>query len=275
MLSRAAAGDPGGAVEWVSSTRGGGRCRFAAGQLRRGRRGERPGVRRLPCRCAARMRPRAAAGRRDALHGPRPDPPSALAGMGWRDWRPGAIGPRCRRSRWPRLGRYLTYLQISRQRHYAGVVEVGGGPHRSGHHSAPADEAEHSPLRMFTFQRPDGVAGRRRDRDRDRGHRRRADGGRVPVTRRSCAATWLVPDARTSRSSEPAERVDPAWLLRREMARPKPGAGWRVNNVSFVAPGGQRWTLLRNALHFLTDDEAASLDPALRTSVRRRRPWCG
>ena len=43
-----------------------------------------------------------------------------------------------------------------------------------------------------------------------------------------------------------------------------------VNNVSFVSPGGERWALLRNALHFLTDDEAAGLDPALRNSVRRQ-----
>ena len=37
-----------------------------------------------------------------------------------------------------------------------------------------------------------------------------------------------------------------------------------LNNVGFVAPGGQRWTLLRNALHFLTEGEQARLDPALR-----------
>ena len=63
--------------------------------------------------------------------------------------------------------------------------------------------------------------------------------------------------------------VNPAWLLRRETVRPKSGRRVAVNNVSFISPGGQRWALLRNALHFLADDEAASLDPALRTSVRR------
>jgi len=63
--------------------------------------------------------------------------------------------------------------------------------------------------------------------------------------------------------------VNPAWLLRREMVRPKSGRRIALNNVSFISPGGQRWALLRNALHFLADGEAADLDPALRTSIRR------
>jgi glycosyltransferase involved in cell wall biosynthesis len=65
-----------------------------------------------------------------------------------------------------------------------------------------------------------------------------------------------------------ARRVGPGWLLRRETIRP---ARKRIalNNVSFVMPGGERWTLLRNALHFLTDTEASELDPSLRASVRR------
>ena len=79
--------------------------------------------------------------------------------------------------------------------------------------------------------------------------------------------------ARTGRSDVRvignARRVDPRWLLEREMRRP----GMRrvaVNNVSFVAPGAERWTLLRNALHFLTAAEAARLDPELRASVQRQ-----
>jgi hypothetical protein len=73
-----------------------------------------------------------------------------------------------------------------------------------------------------------------------------------------------------------ARGVDPRWLIEREMHRP----GKRrvaVNNVSFIAPGAERWTLLRNALHFLTTAEAARLDPALRASVRREAAvvrWC-
>lgn len=63
--------------------------------------------------------------------------------------------------------------------------------------------------------------------------------------------------------------VGPAWLLRRE--RPGYRADRRVaaNNVSFTGPGGHRWVLLRNALHFVTAREAAQLDPVLRASVRR------
>ena len=64
-------------------------------------------------------------------------------------------------------------------------------------------------------------------------------------------------------------RVNPAWLIRREVARPGARRRIALNNVSFVAPGSERWTLLRNALHFLTDTEASHLDPSLLASVRR------
>lgn len=66
-----------------------------------------------------------------------------------------------------------------------------------------------------------------------------------------------------------AQRVDPAWLLRRELSRPTAARRVAANNVSFLSPGGPRWALLRNALHFMTATEAAQLDPALRASVRR------
>lgn len=66
-----------------------------------------------------------------------------------------------------------------------------------------------------------------------------------------------------------ARSVDPAWLVRREMTAAKAVRRVAANNVSFVAPGGQRWTLLRNALHFLTGSEASHLEPALRASVSR------
>jgi glycosyltransferase involved in cell wall biosynthesis len=64
-------------------------------------------------------------------------------------------------------------------------------------------------------------------------------------------------------------RVGPRWLVRRESSAPGCARRVAVNNVSFVAPGGSRWAVLRNALHFLTDAEAAALDPALRASTRR------
>jgi glycosyltransferase involved in cell wall biosynthesis len=66
-----------------------------------------------------------------------------------------------------------------------------------------------------------------------------------------------------------ARRVDPGWLLRRELSRPGAARRVAVNNVSFVVPGGPRWTLLRNALHFLTAAETAQLDRALGASLRR------
>ena len=66
-------------------------------------------------------------------------------------------------------------------------------------------------------------------------------------------------------------RVSPAWLVRREMVGGRNGRRVALNNVGFFARGGQRWTLLRNALHFLTEAEEAALRPAsLRTMVRRQ-----
>jgi hypothetical protein len=65
-------------------------------------------------------------------------------------------------------------------------------------------------------------------------------------------------------------RISPAWLVRREMVGERRGRRVALNNVGFFTSGGQRWTLLRNALHFLTEAEEAALRPAaLRTMVRR------
>jgi glycosyltransferase involved in cell wall biosynthesis len=65
-------------------------------------------------------------------------------------------------------------------------------------------------------------------------------------------------------------RVDAAWLIQREIARPSASRRVALNNVSFVGPGGEKWALLRNALHFLTDAEASRLVPALRSAMRRQ-----
>jgi len=62
--------------------------------------------------------------------------------------------------------------------------------------------------------------------------------------------------------------VAPGWLVRRELAAPS-RRRVALNNVGFVAPGSERWTLLRNALHFLTGDEASCLDPSLRAAAGR------
>ncbi|MGH3205244.1 MAG: hypothetical protein ACRDP5_24820 [Streptosporangiaceae bacterium] len=62
-------------------------------------------------------------------------------------------------------------------------------------------------------------------------------------------------------------RVSPGWLVRRELAGGTCSRRVALNNVGFVARGGQRWTLLRNALHFLTEAEEATFRPP--ASVRR------
>jgi glycosyltransferase involved in cell wall biosynthesis len=63
-------------------------------------------------------------------------------------------------------------------------------------------------------------------------------------------------------------QVDVAWLVRREASISARDRRVALNNVGFVAPGGSRWTLLGNALHFLTDDEAPRLDPSIRAANR-------
>ncbi len=64
----------------------------------------------------------------------------------------------------------------------------------------------------------------------------------------------------------------PAWLARREASGAVLRARRRValNNVGFCGPGGERWTLLRSALHFLTAAEEAELDTALAARARRQ-----
>lgn len=65
-------------------------------------------------------------------------------------------------------------------------------------------------------------------------------------------------------------RLDPAWLMRREMVGHSRARRVALNNVGFVAPGGERWTLLGNALHFLTGQEISAIDPSLRSVARRQ-----
>jgi glycosyltransferase involved in cell wall biosynthesis len=67
-------------------------------------------------------------------------------------------------------------------------------------------------------------------------------------------------------------RLDPAWLLRRELAGSVRARRVALNNVGFVVPGGERWTLLGNALHFLTDAEVSALDPSLRGIATHQAP---
>ena len=61
-----------------------------------------------------------------------------------------------------------------------------------------------------------------------------------------------------------------AWLAAREASAVRCSRRIALNNVGFIAPGGERWTLLRNVLHFLSEPEAAALHPALRADVARQ-----
>ena len=65
-------------------------------------------------------------------------------------------------------------------------------------------------------------------------------------------------------------RVRPGWLVRRELSSQARSRRVALNNVGFVTPGGPRWTLLRNPLHFLTEGEQARLDPDVRAAIRRK-----
>jgi hypothetical protein len=65
-------------------------------------------------------------------------------------------------------------------------------------------------------------------------------------------------------------RLSPAWLAAREAAAVRRSRRVALNNVGFLTPGGERWTLLSNALHFLTGPETAALDPGLRAAVSRQ-----
>lgn len=64
--------------------------------------------------------------------------------------------------------------------------------------------------------------------------------------------------------------LSPAWLAAREAAAPRRGRRIAVNNVGFLTPGGERWTLLANALHFPTAPETAQLEPWLNTAMARQ-----
>ena len=65
--------------------------------------------------------------------------------------------------------------------------------------------------------------------------------------------------------------LGPAWLAVREVTAPRRSRRVALNNVGFFSPGGERWTLLTNALHFLTPPEMAALEPGLRTMMARQR----
>lgn len=63
--------------------------------------------------------------------------------------------------------------------------------------------------------------------------------------------------------------LSPAWLAAREAAAVRRSRRVALNNVGFLTPGGERWTLLANALHFPTPAETASLDRGRRSRMER------
>ncbi|MGH3326852.1 MAG: glycosyltransferase [Streptomycetales bacterium] len=79
---------------------------------------------------------------------------------------------------------------------------------------------------------------------------------------------YLGPDdGRGVRVIGEGRRISAGWLARRELVA---ACERRValNNVSFVSPGGERWVLLRNALHFLSDEEAREVGGAVTRRTR-------
>lgn len=64
--------------------------------------------------------------------------------------------------------------------------------------------------------------------------------------------------------------LGPAWLAAREATAVRRSRRIALNNVGFLTPGGERWTLLTNALHFATGAELAALDPGLRAAMARQ-----
>jgi 2-polyprenyl-3-methyl-5-hydroxy-6-metoxy-1,4-benzoquinol methylase len=92
-----------------------------------------------------------------------PDPTHPLRWLEWLASLAARIPPvRNAGQNWPRLGRYLTYLQISRQRRLAGWWSTAAA--NVGLFTVPRPTgaaAEHSPLRLLTFQRPAHPGGSR------------------------------------------------------------------------------------------------------------------
>ena len=64
--------------------------------------------------------------------------------------------------------------------------------------------------------------------------------------------------------------LTPGWLAAREAAAVRSGRRVALNDVGFLTPGGERWTLLRNSLHFLTRVERNVLDPEIRSLTARQ-----
>jgi hypothetical protein len=60
------------------------------------------------------------------------------------------------------------------------------------------------------------------------------------------------------------------WLAAREATAVRGSRRIALNNVGFLSPGGERWTLLTNALYFLAGPEAALLGPGTHAAMLRQ-----
>jgi SAM-dependent methyltransferase len=155
MLGRAAGSDPAQAVEWVKLDPGWRTLPFgpagfdaviAASVLEYV---DSPG--RVIRECARMLRPGG------VLLFTVPDPAHPVR---WLESAAGAVARippvRAAAAGWPRADRYVSYLEISQQRHGAGwwhaaAARAGLTPLRQ-----PDEAAAHPPLRLFSFQRPAG-----------------------------------------------------------------------------------------------------------------------
>lgn len=69
-----------------------------------------------------------------------------------------------------------------------------------------------------------------------------------------------------------ARTLSPRWLFEREWAVPKAARRIALNNVGFARRGGLRVVLLRNALHFSTEEELARLGYAIPRALEAQVP---
>lgn len=57
------------------------------------------------------------------------------------------------------------------------------------------------------------------------------------------------------------------WLVRRELKALNAGRKVAFNNAAFMTPGGERWTVTQNALHYLTETEKREFGTTVPRSV--------
>jgi len=84
----------------------------------------------------------------------------------------------------------------------------------------------------------------------------------------SCAGISRASGGEDVEIIDSRRRIGPDWLVRRELSCRARSPWVALNNVGFFTLGGPQWTLLRNALHFLTEGGQARLDLAQWASVQ-------